>query len=117
MGVGGRGAGRWEQGRPSVTPYCTHVNPVALLSPVTFTSETCYSTALYNFLTMLYPFDVPHICRMNVVRSTCAGQVIKKKTQLVVRRPGMWPSSLIHREAGQHGQVADDIISDKSRSF
>ena len=29
-----------------------------------------------------------------------------KKTQLVVRRPGMWPSSLIHREAGQHDQVA-----------
>ena len=40
-----------------------------------------------------------------------------KKTQLVVRRPGKWPSSLIHREAGQHGQVANDVISDKARSF
>ena len=29
----------------------------------------------------------------------------------------MWPSSLIHREAGQHGQVANGVISDKSRSF
>ena len=29
----------------------------------------------------------------------------------------MWPSSLIHREAGQQGQVANDVISDKSRSF
>ena len=29
----------------------------------------------------------------------------------------MWPSSLIHREAGQHGQFANDVISDKSRSF
>ena len=54
---------------------------------------------------------------MNVVTSTFAGQVIKKKTQLVVRRPGMWPSSLIHREAGQHGRVANDVIGDKSRSF
>ena len=40
-----------------------------------------------------------------------------KKTQLIVRCPGMWPSSLIHREAGQHGQVANDVISDKSCSF
>ena len=54
---------------------------------------------------------------MNVVRSTCAGQVIEKKMQLVVRRSGMLSSSLIHREAGQHGQVANDVISDKSRSF
>ena len=29
----------------------------------------------------------------------------------------MWPSSLIHREAGQHGPVANDVISDKSCSF
>ena len=29
----------------------------------------------------------------------------------------MWPPSLIHRETGQHDQVASDIISDKSRSF
>ena len=37
--------------------------------------------------------------------------------QLVVRRPGMWPSSLMHREAGQHGQVINNIISDKPHSF
>ena len=37
--------------------------------------------------------------------------------QLVIRRPRTWPSSLIRREAGQHGQVASDVISDKSRSF
>ena len=49
---------------------------------------------------------------MNVVRSTRAVQVILKKTQLAARRPGMWPSSLIHREAGQHGKVANDVISD-----
>ena len=48
---------------------------------------------------------------MNVVTST--GQVILKNTQLVVRRPGMWPSSLIRREAGQ---VANDVTGDKSYS-
>ena len=51
---------------------------------------------------------------MNVVNSTCAGQIIYKKTQLVVRRPGMWPSSLIHREAGQD---ACDVTGVKSRLF
>ena len=51
---------------------------------------------------------------MNVVTSTCAGQVIFKNMLLVVGRPGMWPSSLIHREAGQ---VANDVTGDKSRSF
>ena len=30
---------------------------------------------------------------MNVVISTCAGQVIYHNTQLVVRRAGIWPSS------------------------
>ena len=34
--------------------------------------------------------------------------------KLVVRRAGTWPSSLIHREAGQH---ACDITGGKSRSF
>ena len=33
-----------------------------------------------------------------------------KKTQLVAHHPGMWPSSLIHREAGQHRQVANDVF-------
>ena len=35
-----------------------------------------------------------------------------KKTQLVVRRRGMSPpSSLIHREAGQRGQVANALAT------
>ena len=37
---------------------------------------------------------------MNVVISTCAGQVNFDNTQLVVRHAGVWPSSLIRREAG-----------------
>ena len=32
------------------------------------------------------------MCRMNVVKSTCAGQLIYHNTQLVVRCAGMWPS-------------------------
>ena len=37
-----------------------------------------------------------------------------KNTQLVVSCAGMWPSSLIRREAGEH---ACDITGGKSRSF
>ena len=33
-----------------------------------------------------------YMCRMNVVTSTCSGQVFYN-TQLVVHRAGMWPSS------------------------
>ena len=52
-----------------------------------------------------------YICRMNVVRSTCAGQVIFFLNAVS-------STSLIHREAGQHAwSPVTSLASDKSRSF
>ena len=99
----------WRRTVPSVEDGCSRSSPRIASCTSAIASSRWRSSGACRV------WCATQLCIMDVVRSTCAGQVIFFLTQLVVRRPGMWPSSLIHREAGQHGQVANDVISDKSR--